>query len=518
MCLLAACTAAPEEPEILVSLIADGRERTFSYNIPVTVEEFLADAEVEIGELDRVNPLPYTQISDGMRVTVVRIEEDIYCEDSAVPFQRRTVPNEGLQPGEERLGQAGQNGVEEICYRVMIEDGVRTEPIEISRTTLASPQDEVVYVGPSGEIAPVTIDGTLAYLSNRNAWVIRGSSTNKRLLTTTGDADGRVFALSRDGRRLLFTRQALSGQGDGDTFNRLWLVADTRAEAEPVELLPNNVLYADWVPNEPDTISYSTGEARQGAPGWQAFNDLWIMRIDAQTGGAINVREVVEQSSGGLYGWWGTGYQWSADGSGLAWIRADSIGLVDLESGDLTPILDYPVYNTRQSWSWRATVSWSPDNDLLLTTVHGLPIGSEPPETSPAFHVAVADTTGAFRAEIVENAGIWAVPQWSPLLSNPGSEFPQGYLAYLHCRDFPNCFSDSAQYDLIVADRDGSNARQIFPDTGQPGLTQREFTWSPDGQQIALIYQGNLWVVDVASGVANQLTLDGGASRPVWGP
>jgi hypothetical protein len=180
--------------------------------------------------------------------------------------------------------------------------------------------------------------------------------------------------------------------------------------------------------------------------------------------------------------------------------------------------MDYPVYNTRQPWSWRATVSWSPESDLLLTTVHGLPIGSEPPETSPAFHVAVSDTDGNFRADIFENAGIWAVPRFSPLLSDTGSEFPQGYLAYLQCADFPNCFSDSAQYNLIVADRDGSNSQQVFPEAGQPGITQREFVWSPDGRQIAFIYQGNLWIIDAESLVANQLTLDGGASKPVWTP
>ena len=32
----------------------------------------------------------------------------------------------------------------------------------------------------SGELDPVTIDGTLAYLSNNNVWAMRGSSTSKR--------------------------------------------------------------------------------------------------------------------------------------------------------------------------------------------------------------------------------------------------------------------------------------------------------------------------------------------------
>ena len=50
------------------------------------------------------------------------------------------------------------------------------------------------------------ITGTLAYLSNQDAWVIRGSSFQVRRLTNLGDLDGRVFALSPDGAYLLFTR------------------------------------------------------------------------------------------------------------------------------------------------------------------------------------------------------------------------------------------------------------------------------------------------------------------------
>lgn len=508
---LAACAQATPPPSIIVALVADGRERTFSYTERVTVDEFLRDSEVTLNELDSVNPPLYTQIEDGMRVTVVRIEEDSYCEDTPIPFARRTVLNEGLAPGEERLGQTGQNGTLQICYRVQVRDGITRDPVETSRTTLTYAQDEIVYVGPSGQIDPVVIDGTIAYLSNSNAWVMRGSSTTKRPLTDTGDLDGRAFDLAQNGRQLIFTRRTLNTVDDPNAFNRLWLLPDVSLDRAAVQLLPENVLLANWVPGQSDTISYSTGEARNAAPGWQAYNDLWTMRLDLNSGEALNVHEVVERSNGGLYGWWGTGFQWSPDGSKLAWIHADTVGTVDLETGELLPLITYPVFNTfQQPWSWRTTVSWSPDNSLLLTTVHGAPIGSEPAETSPAFHVAVADADATFQANIVVNAGIWANPKYAPV-GEDGA-----LIAYLRCRDFPNCVSDSAQYDLMVADRDGSNPRRIFPDASQPGITQRDFVWSPSGEQIALIYQGNLWVVGVSTGVSQQLTLDGGASHPVW--
>lgn len=505
---LTACLARTESSALLIALVVDGRERTIPQDTPLTVGEFLRQSGVELNPLDEINPPEFSQITDGMRVTVVRVQETTECEQQEIARQQRRVLNEGLQPGEERLGQAGRNGIEEICYRVTIRDSVRQEPIPINRTLVEAPQDEVIYVGPpAGELDPVTITGTLTYLNNGNAWIMRGSSDTKRLITDSGDLDGRVFTLSADGRQLLITREV----DDIDSaFNRLWMLADTTQESAPLALLPENVLTAEWIPGAPNAISYSTGEVASGAPGWLAYNDLWMMRIDPQTGNSLDLDQLVERSTGGLYGWWGTNFHWSPDGSRLAWVRADRVGLVDLTTGALneeSPLVSYAVFNTRQPWSWRAHVAWSLDSNLLTTTTHGEPIGSEPPETSPAFHVAVVDENGTFSAEVARQAGIWSAPKYAAT-----------QIAFLRARDLSNSISESAEYDLVVADRDGSNARVLFPDADQPGLTREAstFTWSPDGTQIAFIYQGNLWVVDVVSLVEHQLTLDGGASRPVW--
>ncbi len=512
--MLAACSPPEEPTAIVVSLVADGRVRTWSYTVPVTVEEFLRDAEIEVGELDRPSHPLYTQISDGMQITLVRVSEQTECEQAEIPYGQRTVLNEGLQPGQELLGQAGQNGIEEICYRITIEDGVQKDRVEIRRTSIDDPQDEIIYVGPTGEIEPVVVTGTLAYINNGNAWMMRGSSTTKRPITTTGDLDARVFSLSSNGLQLLFARRTPDDQA-ATLFNQLWFLADTTRDNEPIALIPENVLYAEWIPGRDDTISYSTGEARPGeAPGWRALNDLWIMQLDSETGEPLDVEEVVEISQGGLYGWWGTTYQWSSDGEHLAWVHADSMGIVDLEDGELLPLLQYPVFRTGSDWSWRATVSWSPDTNLLVTTVHGAPIGSEPPENSPVFNIAVTDIEGGFRADIVQSAGLWSSPSFSPVIAGADGQFPQGHLAYLRAREPHD--SVTGEYDLVITDRDGSNARKVFPQENQPGLRAQELTWSPDGRQLAFIYQGNLWIIDVESAIAHQLTLDGGASNPVW--
>jgi Tol biopolymer transport system component len=115
----------------------------------------------------------------------------------------------------------------------------------------------------------------------------------------------------------------------------------------------------------------------------------------------------------------------------------------------------------------------------------------------------------------LENAGMFGYPAPGPL-STLSSE--QGYnLAFLQA-DRP-LESDRSRYRLMVSDRDGSNVRTVFPPEGEPGLAPGEaggVEWSPDGKQIALIYEGNLWIIDLATGEGHQLTGDGRVTMIDW--
>lgn len=518
---LVACTTEEPETAILVTLNADGRQQLYSNTEPITVGQFLRSAEVdiELGPLDRVNPPTVTQISDGMTITVVRVREDEECEQVEIPYEITRRSFEGLPPGEESLQQAGQNGVREICYRVTYTDGNPGDRIPIRDNVIEEPREEIIFVGIDDEVEPVTISGTLAYINNQNVWIMRGSSTTKTQVTFSGDVDGRVFSLSEDGRTLLFSRVLEpdeTSEEETSAFNQLVLIDDIGPNpAQPVPLSIQNVLYAAWRPGYENTFAYSGAEPSDFT-GWDAYNDLWIATVNPQNGDIIDINQIIEENSGGLYGWYGTDYAWSPDGERIAYIRANGVGLVDLNNRQLTQplLLEYDLLNLGTEWSWRTTASWSPDGNMIISTVHGPPLGNEHPETSPVFDIGVAAANNTFTiSTLVERVGIWSTPQFAPQLSNDNDT---GYIAYLQAREWAD--SITSEYDLVIADRDGSNARVIFPEPGQPGLRDfaQDYVWSPDGQQIAFIYQGNLWKIDVQTGIAHQLTLDGGAESPVW--
>ena len=92
-------------------------------------------------------------------------------------------------------------------------------------------------------------------------------------------------------------------------------------------MTPTDVLFAAWRPRTLNEIAYSTGEGRAGAAGWMALNNLWLMSIDLESGRTLNIKEVVPESGGGVYGWRGRNpglvAQWRRDGLGAGgWLWA----------------------------------------------------------------------------------------------------------------------------------------------------------------------------------------------------
>jgi hypothetical protein len=388
---------------------------------------------------------------------------------------------------------------------------------------------------------------------------MRQNSANRRPLTLDGGVDGRVFEVSADGRRLLFTRTLGDAAENGalvtatpaaleqekSAFNSLWVIFDTSdPQSEAVRLDLNNILYADWVPGSERTIVYSTAEPRASFPGWQANNDLWTAQVSAN-GGILRPRQLLESSSGGIYGWYGTFFDFSPDGLSLAWAQPDSVGILlpvtsDEANNDFTPTpestdegdasVGLPPSFKRESlfhfaprnaydFVWVPSLAWSPDGSLLLTVTHGASLGTESPEDSPVFNVTVLPAEGGYSVDLVPQAGMWGLAQYSPPQEEESDD--DVVIAYLKADDpFDSVVS---RYRLAVMDRDGSNSRIIFPSQDQPGIAPKDFdyrgfVWSPDARQIALVYQGNLYLIDVVTGLDQQLTRDGLATNPRWTP
>jgi hypothetical protein len=504
---LAACTSGSSHT---ITLIADGETRTLA-TAPCTGGSGLAGPNVTLDENDRVVPVEPTFIEKGMTIRVIRVEVYSETEQSELPFERRTVHDASIPEGENRLLEPGVTGIEELTYRVTVEDGVEVERLLVQRITLQEPRAEVILIGIQTELKPVPITGTVAYIANHNGWAMQTTSLNQHRLTHTGDLDSRVFALSPDGSHLLHTRVATE-TGETASLNTMWVIETTTADAEPIQLQAESVLWADWDPRCKITptgtgcrIAYATGVQAEGNPGWKAENDLWTARLRPHDGRLLGEQRIVEPSAGGAYGWWGTTYAWSPDGRSLAYARANEAGVIHSTSGAQTPLANFPPYRTYAPWVWTPTVSWSPEGKFIVTTLHGPAPTGEAPEDSPVFDIWALAADGTITAELASEAGMWAAPAYAP---------EGDHIIFGRARSPYTSYTSG--YTLYLMDRDGSDRRPLFPPEEEIGLEYPEVAWGPGGDQLIVVYQGDLYLILVAGGEVHQLTGEGNVTAVRW--
>ena len=528
--LLVGCTPTQivTQENVRVTINVDGKQLPIQAPAGSTVQNALQQAGVSLNSLDRVDLPSYSLLSNNAVIKIIRVREVFNVKETIIPFERQTVHNESLPEGKTLLVQQGVNGIEQVTYRQVFEDDQEVTNTVFKTETQVEPLPEIMMVGVQKPFTPIPFPGKLVYLSGGNAWLMQTSTGNRRPIITSGDLDGRVFSISPKGDWLLFTRSEKSSgnQPGGDSaaatnkINSLWAVDLTTETSKPVNLKVDNVPhFAAWVPGKGLTITYSTVEPRDTEPGWQANNDLQLITF-APTGAILKQEKILDTNMGGLYGWWGTSFAWSPDGTLLAYARPDEVGLVDLEEKSQVPIAMILPFQTGSSWAWIPGLEWSGDHNVLFLVTHAPKAGLESKEASPLFDLSGlplgADpyTTSGPLITMVRQAGMFAYPAASPMLESKAYK-----VAFLQAI-FPEQ-SDSKRYRLVVMDRDGSNRTTVFPPDDRQGLDPQQVAWSPatfDNEHfwLAVNYQGNLWLVDSETGEAQQVTGDGLISRIDW--
>jgi hypothetical protein len=487
------------------TLVADGRVQLLEVTAKsLPVRDLLDILGIVLGPQDRVEPDLYVEVTEGMTVVVTRVEETFETERQTLPFAHQTMRSEAVPEGERRLLQTGTNGEIEITYQVSLEDGVEVSRQEVRREVLIEPIDEIMLIGVQGELTSVPISGTIVYLSGGNAWLMRESSDLRRNVTGSGDLDGRVFALSDDGTRLLFTRTMIGDEGA--PLNSLWMARTSLVGEDPLYLGVTGVIWAAWAP-EGRRLAYSTAERTGGVPGWKANNDLWLMTLPEEgSDEEAKIEMLLPPSAESPYAWWGRDYAWSPDGNYLAYAQADQVGIVALAGKLPVPLVSFPAFRTHSHWAWVPSVSWSADGYLLSFVRHEGDLEGLDPEDSPVFGLWAVSADGELQVRLAEEVGMWAGPQWSTTAD--------GLLAYGQAQSPRN--SQDSRYDLLMMDRDGSNVRLLFPPEGLMGLIAPDATWSPAGDALLVEYEGNLYRLGIEDGEVEQLTSDGQSSHPRW--
>jgi len=518
--------------KLAVNLRVDGEIKKVLVTSGSKVQQALETAGLTLGKFDEVEPPVYTLVSDGLDIQVKRVREELEIKQTVLPYKQLTINNESMpENASPVLLVEGKPGKAEITYRRVFEDNVEIRYSEFKTVILEAPIDQVTMYGKQSPFVPLTITGKLVYISNGNAYLMQNSTSNRILLVTgtdreghiLNDLDGRVLKLSKDSSWLLYTRK--STKSADVEINTLWALNIDNPKAKPIDLKTSNVVhFADWDPttNTALRVLYSTVEPRAAPPGWQANNDLYQMIVG--TNGNLGVREkIIEANTGGLYGWWGTDYSWSpprspTGNSLLAYSRPDGMGIVSFKNKALLPLISITPLQTRSDWALIPGIGWGADGQTLYVVTHAPPPGLVNPEESPNFDLSAISLDTDANVRMAQQSGMFAYPSASSLrqVSNQRSY----YVAYLQA--LAPIQSGTSGYRLVIMDRDGSNRRIVFPDQGSPGLDPQTPTWAPSplfseqGDYLAVIYQGNMWLIDAATGISHQVTGDGLIQKIIW--
>ncbi len=114
---------------------------------PVTVAEFLAANNIEVGQYDWVTPALDSMVDEDVPVVVSRIT---YRQTQTTqPIEPKTVRKEdsSLNSGQSKVVTAGKPGVLTITNLVTYKDGEAIARQELNRTVTVAAQDEVLAVG-----------------------------------------------------------------------------------------------------------------------------------------------------------------------------------------------------------------------------------------------------------------------------------------------------------------------------------------------------------------------------------
>lgn len=514
LALISACAPTPKR----VVIMADGARTVVDTNA-ATVQDVLREQKITLGDDDRVEPPLYAEVGRSATITVTRVEVKTETVRQAIPFERTLVRDESYPEGQMRVLQLGANGEVAITYTLASENGAQVSRRESGRKVVTQPTNEILSIGTLGSVPGVPVTGTVVYLANGNAWVMRNTSDNKRPLTSTGDLDGRAFSLSADGRNLLFSRRA--GAAD-DALNTLWIM-DTLILGEVPHALPvSDVLYAALAADG-RSVLYSTGEKTAGAPGWKAHNDLWSAPLPTseitatqQVSTTLDARQIWNAGMPAPYGWWGPHLAVAPDGRAVAYAFANGIGFSEIDPsagaalGVRQSLKDFAPFRTKADWVWVPQVAWSPDSRYVIAAVHAPLDATNVPNENPTFEIWALARDGTVHAPLAKQTGMWADPVWSPPDARGESKIAFGVA--LSPSD-----SERSRYALYMMDRDGANKQQIFPQGREDGLTVVQVAWSPNARQLIAIRGGDVWLYDVAQARWSQLTANGASALPRWG-
>lgn len=133
-----------------IQVTADGKTQEYETSAQ-TVETALEKCGVKLGKDDRVEPQRSEKITDGMEITVKRVEIKEEVKTEEVPYETEYEDTDLFYEGETQVKTSGVAGEKEVTYKVIYVDGKEESREQASEKIVKEPVNEVVLRGTAVE-------------------------------------------------------------------------------------------------------------------------------------------------------------------------------------------------------------------------------------------------------------------------------------------------------------------------------------------------------------------------------
>jgi resuscitation-promoting factor RpfB len=129
-----------------VTIAADGQQIPFT-TTAVNVRDALAEAKVPLGPLDTVTPALDAPPTEGLAVSVTRIEVKTGTEQQQIPFATERRQDASLPAGTRKVAQSGVPGVKDVRLEDTYTNGALTNRAVLGEKVLRTPVAQITLVG-----------------------------------------------------------------------------------------------------------------------------------------------------------------------------------------------------------------------------------------------------------------------------------------------------------------------------------------------------------------------------------
>ena len=138
-----------------VTIKVDGVNQTI-WTVSTSVSDFLENANIRIGELDRVKPGLKEQLNKRTIVSITRVEKDTKEVEEPIAYETVKRNDESLTTGKQKVITEGADGIVSKKYELIKENGKVVSKKLISETVVKEKVDEVISIGTKPKAKPVS--------------------------------------------------------------------------------------------------------------------------------------------------------------------------------------------------------------------------------------------------------------------------------------------------------------------------------------------------------------------------